>query len=54
METYEPHKNTTEVRQGSKRTMNFRVLVISILVLIALFAAIWAFYAMMPEGNVIS
>lgn len=51
METYEPHKNTTEVRQANRRTMSFRVLVISVVVLVAIFAALWALYAFMPQGG---
>lgn len=38
MPTYDPHKTKTEVRQGSKRKMNSRVLVISMVAIIAIFA----------------
>ena len=43
--TYDPHKNTTEVRQGNKRTMNLRALVIALLGIIIAFALIYFFYA---------
>jgi len=45
METYDPKKNTTEVRQGNPRRMNMRVLVFSMLGLIVLFAIIYFIYA---------
>jgi len=42
METYDAHKSTTEVRQGNRRMMNTRVLIIStalvVLALIFLFS----------------
>lgn len=40
-ETYDPHKTDTEIRQGSKRTMNLRVLVYSGVLIIAAFAVIY-------------
>jgi len=49
METYDPHKSTTDVRQGSRRLDNFWVLVISTLAIIALFGIIYfAFFANTP------
>ncbi|SFZ83155.1 hypothetical protein SAMN02983003_1489 [Devosia enhydra] len=50
--TYDPHKSTTEVRQGNKRRMNLRVLVISLIGIIVLFAIIYFVYMAgqpMPE-----
>lgn len=54
METFDPLKNTTEVRQGSRRMANSRVLVISLVAVVIAFALIFLFYQMMPEGNVIA
>jgi flagellar basal body-associated protein FliL len=49
MQTYDPHKSTTEVRQASRTLDNFWVLIISTLVVIAVFAAIYlAFFATTP------
>lgn len=50
METYDPHKNPTEVRQGSKRGMNLRVLIFSVLGVVVLFALLFIIYmAMQPN-----
>jgi hypothetical protein len=46
METYDPNKNSTELRQASPRKMNLRVLVISMVLLIVAFAAIYIIYSM--------
>lgn len=46
LETYDPHKNTTEVRQGSPRRMNMRVLVISLIGIVVLFAIIYLIFTM--------
>ncbi|UXN75265.1 hypothetical protein N8D56_10755 [Devosia sp. A8/3-2] len=46
METYDPHKNTTEVRQASPRKMNLRVLVISLIGIIVLFAILYMVFTM--------
>jgi hypothetical protein len=54
MQTFDPHKNTTEVRQANRRTMNFRVLIIGLIGLIVAFAIIYGIYVAWPEGNVIS
>lgn len=50
-ETYDAHKSTTEVRQGNKRQMNLRVLVISGLLIVVAFIAIWLVFQAMPAGN---
>lgn len=46
METYDPHKTTTEVRQASPRKMNLRVLVTSMVGTVVLFAIIYLVYTM--------
>lgn len=46
METYDPHKTTTEVRQGSRRLLNFRVLIVSLVVIVAAFGLLWLWSAM--------
>jgi hypothetical protein len=52
MQTYDAHKSTNEVRQGSGRLMNFRVLIWSILGVIVAFGLIYlVFYAMAPPPN---
>jgi len=51
--TYDPNKNTSEVRGADKHQTNYRVLLISLVVLILAFAAIYIIYSMMPQGNVI-
>lgn len=40
-ETYDPHRSTTEVRSGDRRLMSLRVLLISVPVVIILFAIIY-------------
>lgn len=53
VQTYDADKNTTEVRQGSRRQMNLRVLVISTLLLIAAFALIYVvFFATTPANTI--
>ena len=44
METFEAHKQTIDVRQGSRRLDNFWVLIVSIAVVIAAFAIIYLFF----------
>ncbi len=53
MKTYDPHKSTTEVRQGSRRLMNFRVLIWSLLGIVIAFAVIYLvyFYVGSPPPN---
>ena len=46
METYDPKKNDTEVRQASPRKMNLRVLVFSLIGVVVLFAIIFAIFSM--------
>jgi hypothetical protein len=53
METYDAHKSTTEVRQGNRRQMNLRVLIISTVIVVVAFAAIWIFFLSQPPGNTI-
>ena len=48
METYDAHKNTTEVRQGDRRMMNTRVLIVSLVAVVAVFALIYLFFVMQP------
>ncbi|WP_186767295.1 hypothetical protein [Devosia ginsengisoli] len=44
METYDPHKSTTDVRQANPRKMNLRVLLMSMLGIIVLFAIVYLIY----------
>lgn len=46
METYDPHKTTTEVRQASPRKMNLRVLITSLIGIVVLFAVIYLIYTL--------
>lgn len=46
METYDPNKNTTQVRQANPRRMNLRVLVISMIAIIVLFVGIYLIYTL--------
>jgi len=46
METYDPHKSATEVRQASPRKMNMRVLVTSMIGIVVAFAVIYAIYTL--------
>jgi len=51
METYDPHKSTTEVRQASPRKMNARVLVMSLIGVVIAFVVIYIVYSMaMPAA----
>src|SRR6185437_2369518 len=53
METYDSHKTTTEVRQGSRTLDNFWVLVISMVAVIAIFAIIYfVFFATTPPSAI--
>ena len=52
METYDAHKSTAEVRQGSRRMMNMRVLILSVSGVIAAFGIIYAIStAIQPGGS---
>ena len=46
METYDPHKSATDVRQASPRKMNFRVLIFSLVGIIVLFAVLYVIFAL--------
>lgn len=46
METYDPKKSATEVRQASPRKMNARVLVVSLIGIVVAFAIIYLIYAL--------
>jgi hypothetical protein len=51
MEVYDPHKSTTEVRQANSRLGNFWVLIISTVLVVALFAVIYlVFFASTPPA----
>ncbi|NGP18275.1 MULTISPECIES: hypothetical protein [Devosia] len=50
METYDPNKNTTEVRQASPRKMNLRVLIFSLVGVVVLFAIIFMIYTSMQPN----
>lgn len=51
MRTYDAHKTTTEVRQGSRRLMNLRVLIISTSIVVAAFAIIFLVFNIVAPGN---
>ncbi len=52
MEVYDPHKNTTEVRQANRSLDNFWVLIISVALVVALFAIVYiVFFANAPVGT---
>ena len=53
MRTYDPHKDTTEVRQGNRRLMNMRVLLFSGIAIVIAFAVIFLVFQIMPSGNTI-
>jgi len=46
MPTYDPHKSTTEVRQGNRRLMNMRVLVFSLIGIVLLFGILYLVFAL--------
>lgn len=46
METYDPEKTATDVRQASPRKMNARVLVTSMIAVVVLFAIIYLVYTL--------
>ncbi len=50
METYDPQKNQTEVRQASPRKMNLRVLIISLSLIVVAFAVIYLVFSMMQPA----
>jgi hypothetical protein len=51
MQTYDAHKSTTEVRQGSRRKMNLRVLIISTVLVVVAFAIILLVFNAMAPGT---
>jgi uncharacterized membrane protein len=51
METYDPDKNPTEVRQASPRKMNLRVLVTSMVAVVVIFAIIFIVYSVMQPAQ---
>lgn len=53
METYDAHKSTTEVRQGNRRMMNTRVLVISLALVMIAFAIIYFIFFIQPDPTAI-
>lgn len=53
MQTFDAHKNTTEVRQGDRRTMNARVLIISTALIVLAFALIYLVFFMQPNPTAI-
>ena len=50
METYDPNKNTTEVRQANPRRMNLRVLVYSLIGIVVLFAILYFGFGIMQPA----
>lgn len=54
MDTYDAHKTTTEVRQGSRTLDNFWVLVISVVAVVAIFAIIYLVFAASTPPSAIS
>lgn len=44
METFDPHKSTTEVRGANRRTTNFWVLIIGVVAIVILFTLIYVIY----------
>jgi hypothetical protein len=51
MDTYDAHKSTTEVRQGSRRTMNLRVLILSLIGIVAVFGILYAISTAIQPGD---
>lgn len=49
MQTYDAHKNTTEVRQGNRQMMNTRVLIISTVLVVLAFALIYFIFFIQPN-----
>ena len=54
METYDAKKTTTEVRQGSRRLTNFRVLLFSGIAVIVAFIVIFVVFQLMAPGNAVT
>jgi len=51
MRTYDAHKSTPEVRQGSGRLMNFRVLLWSVLGIVLAFALVYLIFFVIAPGD---
>jgi hypothetical protein len=51
METYDAHKSATEVRQASPRKMNFRVLILSLVGIVAAFGILYAISTAIQPGG---
>ncbi len=51
METYDPKKNQTEVRQASPRKMNLRVLLLSLIGIVIVFAVLYLVYALAQQAG---
>ena len=51
METFDPHRSTTEVRGANRRTTNFRVLIIGVVAIVILFAILYFVYGMGSAGE---
>ncbi|MBJ7578835.1 MULTISPECIES: hypothetical protein [unclassified Devosia] len=52
MPTYDPHKSENEVRQGNSRKMNSRVLIVSLVAIVVLFAIVYLVNgAMQPPAS---
>ena len=47
-DVYDVNKTTTEVRQANRRTTNFRVLIISMILIIIAFALIYFAFSLQP------
>lgn len=47
MQTYDPDKNKTEVRQGNARRMNLRVLVASLVAIVLVFVVLYLLWGTM-------
>ena len=46
METYDPQKSSTEARQSNPRKMNLRVLIMSLIGIVVLFAIVYLIFTM--------
>lgn len=51
MKTYDAHKSETEVRQGSPRLMNLRVLLFSMLAIVVAFGLIMLVFTILQPGT---
>jgi hypothetical protein len=51
METYDPDKTTTEVRQASPRKMNLRVLTYSLIGVVVIFAILYFGFGVLQPAS---